>query len=74
MASSLRRITLAKDIIWSLKQETLRNLEKTEELPSFPDRGMSLAGRIISKIEPVYGNILSCFFALRGLFPMEYWK
>jgi len=74
MASSLRRITLAKDIIWSLKQEALRSLERTEELSSFPDRGMSLAGRIIAKIEPVYGNILAYFLELRGLAPMKYWK
>ncbi|MBE9541715.1 MAG: glutamine--fructose-6-phosphate aminotransferase, partial [Proteobacteria bacterium] len=32
------RITLLKDIIWSLKQEVLKNLEKIEELSRFTDR------------------------------------
>ena len=32
------RITLLKDIIWSLKQEVLKNLEKIDELSRFTDR------------------------------------
>jgi glucosamine--fructose-6-phosphate aminotransferase (isomerizing) len=33
----IKRISLLKDIYWSLKEEILQNIEKIEELSSFPD-------------------------------------
>jgi glucosamine--fructose-6-phosphate aminotransferase (isomerizing) len=53
-----KRIALAKDMIWSLKEEILRNLEKIEELSSFPDRGMPLlAFKQIKNINTIFNNL-----------------
>ena len=53
-----RRIALAKDVIWSLKEEILKNLEKIEELSSFPDRGMPLLTfKQIKNINTIFNNL-----------------
>ena len=54
----IKRITLLKDIYWSLKEEILKNIEKIEELSSFTDRNMPfLAFKQFKSINTLFNNL-----------------
>ncbi len=51
-------ITLLKDIVWSLQEETLRNLEKIQELSAFTRTGMPLpAFSQIKNLNTLFNNL-----------------
>ncbi|MFB0521212.1 MAG: glutamine--fructose-6-phosphate aminotransferase, partial [Desulfatiglandales bacterium] len=53
-----RRITLLKDIYWSLKEEILQNIEKINELSSFPDGNIPfLAFTQLKSINTLFNNL-----------------
>jgi glucosamine--fructose-6-phosphate aminotransferase (isomerizing) len=54
----IKRINLLKDIVWSLKEEILQNMEKIEELSTFTNRNIPfLAFTQLKSINTLFNNL-----------------